>query len=190
MPPPPPPPGPPPGPPGPPRPPPIKVGGGGGKPNSSKPNDRGALLKSIQQGKALKKTVTNDRSAPIVGGGSKPNSNSNNDMNANNNRSPGRSAPVTPAGGDRNGGSSNNGAPPPTRLPGIGGLFDGGFPDRTMLKPVGNNPGAKGMNDRSIDYNLSITYVLKVFQLIFLKYNKLLYNINMSSKNKSEIRIP
>ena len=143
MPPPPPPPGPPPGPPGPPRPPPIKVGGGGGKPNSSKPNDRGALLKSIQQGKALKKTVTNDRSAPVVGG-SKPNSNSNNDMNANN-RSPGR-APVTP-GGDRNGGNSSNngGAPPPTRLPGIGGLFDGGFPDRTMLKPVGNNPGAKGM---------------------------------------------
>ncbi|KAJ8981672.1 hypothetical protein NQ317_017293 [Molorchus minor] len=36
--------------------------------SKSGPNDRGALLKSIQQGKKLKKTVTNDKSAPIIPG--------------------------------------------------------------------------------------------------------------------------
>lgn len=54
---------PPPPPPGPPPPPaagPPKVGGG----NPSK--GRGALLDSIQAGKRLKKTVTNDRSAPVT----------------------------------------------------------------------------------------------------------------------------
>lgn len=36
------------------------IGGGGG--------NRNALLDSIQAGTKLKKTVTNDRSAPLVGG--------------------------------------------------------------------------------------------------------------------------
>ena len=85
MPPPPPPPGPPPPPSGgPPRPPafksPTKSKGGGTA-------DRGDLLKSIQQGKALKKAVTNDRSAPLVGG--KSANNNNNAVNANNNRTGG-----------------------------------------------------------------------------------------------------
>lgn len=31
-------------------------------------NDRGALLKSIQKGTKLKKTVTNDKSAPLIAG--------------------------------------------------------------------------------------------------------------------------
>ena len=57
------PPPPPPGAPPPPKggfaPPKAKKGGGG--------NDRGALLNSIQKGTKLKKTVTNDRSAPLVG---------------------------------------------------------------------------------------------------------------------------
>ena len=62
---------PPPPPPGPP-PPPAPTSGRGGKPTGKKAGgggaDRGALLSSIQKGKALKKTVTNDRSAPLVGG--------------------------------------------------------------------------------------------------------------------------
>lgn len=65
---------PPPPPPGP-APPPSRPGpaGGGGaraRPSSSSSgnNDRSALLASIQQGKRLKKAVTNDRSAPIIEG--------------------------------------------------------------------------------------------------------------------------
>ncbi|RYP67720.1 hypothetical protein DL770_008558 [Monosporascus sp. CRB-9-2] len=64
MPPPPPPPPPPPGMGGPPPPPPPP----GGLPSMPPPGaGRGALLGDITKGKALKKTVTNDRSAPIVG---------------------------------------------------------------------------------------------------------------------------
>ena len=70
----------------------------------------------------MKKTVTIDRSAPVVGG----KSNSNNDMNANN-RSPG------PKNGNDGGGGSGGGQ---ARLPGIGGLFGEGFP---TLKPAGTN---------------------------------------------------
>ena len=56
----------------PPPPPPALTSSGGGKPTDKKAGgggaERGAFLSSIQQGKALKKTVTNDRSAPLVGG--------------------------------------------------------------------------------------------------------------------------
>lgn len=72
-PPPPPPPGrPPPGPPPPPAgaPPPPKFGGSKAKPSGGGAGaGRGALLSSISQGAKLKKTVTNDRSSPIVSGG-------------------------------------------------------------------------------------------------------------------------
>jgi WAS/WASL-interacting protein len=109
---------PPPPPPGPP--PPISLGlgpptksasSGGGAP------DRNALLKSIQQGKALKKTVTNDRSSPAV-------------LNA---------KPKPPESGS-NGSGTGGGSGPSSignstqpRLPGIGGLFAEGIP---RLKPT------------------------------------------------------
>lgn len=38
-------------------------------------DDRNQLLSSIRQGAALKKTVTNDRSAPVIEGGGKSNNN-------------------------------------------------------------------------------------------------------------------
>ena len=75
-------------------------------------NDRAALLKSIQAGKALKKTVTNDRSAPVVGGKSA----SRGPPSAGG--SPGSSAGSSPV---KQGGSA-----PASRLPGIGGLFADG----------------------------------------------------------------
>jgi hypothetical protein len=94
-----------------------------------KSDDRGALLKSIQKGTKLKKTVTNDRSQPIIGylqtiaaflaifdnyivGGKVSNNNSNS------------SSP-----------SSTGGTP--TSAPNglnLGGLFAGGMP---KLKPTG-----------------------------------------------------
>ena len=62
------PPPPPPGPPPPPAPgPPPPPAFGGGKKGGGAP-DRGALLNQIHGGAKLKKTVTNDRSAPVVGG--------------------------------------------------------------------------------------------------------------------------
>lgn len=55
----------PPPPPVPPPPPPV-VNVGKGKIATQSSGDRGALLADIRQPKALKKTVTNDRSAPLV----------------------------------------------------------------------------------------------------------------------------
>ena len=127
------PPPPPPGPPPPPAPskggkvPAKKLGGGGA--------DRGALLSSIQQGKALKKTVTNDRSAPQLGG-VKTTNNTQGPSNQNGGPKfpPGGSAPRL--GQNRNESNEVNETP---RLPGIGGLFAGGMP---QLKPA----GSRGIN--------------------------------------------
>ena len=111
---------PPPPPPGPPAPPPpaslpsrpvktaAPAGGGGG--------DRSALLKSIQKGAQLKKTVTNDRSAPITG----------TVKNSNN-------AAASAGSSQSSGGSGSGGFSGP--LPGIGGLFAGGMP--TLKKTSG-----------------------------------------------------
>ena len=116
------PPPPPPGPPPPPAPPPMKAGKSVGKKTGGGGTDRNALLQSIQQGKALKKTVTNDRSTPQVGGIKTSNKTQNNSSGG-------------PSGGFRQNGGSNepNGETP--RLPGIGGLFAGGMP---TLKPAGS----------------------------------------------------
>ena len=121
---------PPPPPPGPPKPPPAPQGGrapsnkgGGGA------TDRNDLLKSIQQGKALKKTVTNDRSGPIVEG---KNNNNNNHRTA----GPGAGDSSRNGRGNQNSSDNNGGSAPAPRLPGIGGLFGEGFP---KLKPTGSN---------------------------------------------------
>ena len=111
MPPPPPPPGapPPPGPPPPSFSAPVSKGGGG---------ERKDLLKQIQKGAQLKKTVTNDRSGPILG--------------ANKNSSNGGGAPASRGVGQN---TSHDSGPAPGPLPGIGGLFSGGMP--TLKKTVG-----------------------------------------------------
>ena len=115
---------PPPPPPGPPAPPPGLLPKASPGKLASKPakggGDRNALLSSIQKGTHLKKTVTNDRSAPIVGA----NKNTNNSANS----------------GSRGGVSQNqcdnsSNGPAPGPLPGIGGLFAGGMP--TLKKTSG-----------------------------------------------------
>ena len=100
----------------PPPPPPAMTSRGGGGGGAT---DRGALLKQIQQGKALKKAVTNDRSAPVIGG-SKTSS------------SPATS-PQGRSNGTIGGGSGGGGGGPAPRLPGIGGLFADGIP---KLRPT------------------------------------------------------
>ncbi|KAJ3105837.1 hypothetical protein HDU97_007481 [Phlyctochytrium planicorne] len=94
--------------------------------------DNNALLKSIQKGAKLKKTVTNDRSAPIVdapkggggggGGGGPPG---------------GFPRPPVPGGGGGGGGGSGGGGG--GGAPQLGGLFAGGMP---KLKSAGGaRPG-------------------------------------------------
>ena len=77
--------------------------------------DRGALFKSIQQGARLKKTVTNDRSAPIIGGSKSSN---------------------TGVGGTTSIGSGGGSHPPgPAAMAGFGNIFANGIP---TLKKTSN----------------------------------------------------
>lgn len=94
----------------PPRLPAAKLGGGGGG------NERNALLSDIRSGTRLKKTVTNDRSAPAIEGKSKPSTN-------------GGSFGGGGGGGGGGGSGMMNGG-----VPQLGGLFAGGMP---RLKPTG-----------------------------------------------------
>ncbi|KAK9730734.1 WH2 motif [Popillia japonica] len=88
-------------------------------PVSGGPNERSALLKSIQKGTKLKKTVTVDKSAPIIPGKVSSVSNSS-----------------TSSGGY--GGDKPQMSGPPM-LNGLGGLFADGIPKLKPVKAPGNN---------------------------------------------------
>ncbi|KAF1736554.1 hypothetical protein CRV24_002161 [Beauveria bassiana] len=125
-PPPPPPPPPPPGAGGPPPPPPPPPGGAPGGLPGRPPPGRGALLADISKGRALKKTVTHDRSAPQVAGGV-----------ASSGPAVGGAPPVPglapPVPGNRARSNSDQGtgatsAGLESAAPQLGGLFAGGMP--------------------------------------------------------------
>lgn len=98
------------------------------------PDTRSALLSSIQKGAKLKKTVTNDKSAPIIGKASNLNSPTNN---------------VDSGGGSRGGGNSSaNGA-----AMGLGGLFAGGMP---KLKPTGRRAESPSSGSNTSQNQISI----------------------------------
>lgn len=83
--------------------------------------NRGALLQSIRQGAKLKKTVTVDKSAPLIAGKTSSANNSN----------LGRVQAAPAASACSNSQSVSNGV-------GLGGLFAGGIP---KLKPTGLRTG-------------------------------------------------
>lgn len=98
---------------------------------------QGALLSDISKGKALKKTVTNDRSAPIVAkgnSGSAPSPLAGAPAVPGMSRPPGGLAPPVPGGGNRarsnsdQGGREASGASGIEQPPQLGGLFAGGMP--------------------------------------------------------------
>ena len=160
---------PPPPPPGPP-PPPAAPSGRGPKPSSKNagggaPN-RNALLSSIQQGKALKKTVTNDRSAPLVGG-TKTSNNTQGSSNLN-------GGPKFPPGGSKpstNRSENGNGETP--RLPGIGGLFAGGMP---QLKPAGSRGISSGKTSGMANYKQLLLRFYPNKECVLLVNIKIIYS--------------
>jgi WAS/WASL-interacting protein len=85
-----------------------------------------ALLAQIQAGRALKKTVTNDRSAPAVDGGPKKSASS----------GAFGGAPAIPVMKSASAGADGGASAGPPQL---GALFAGGMP---KLKAVSSSPGA------------------------------------------------
>ena len=121
-------------PPPPPGPPPPPVPSKGSKPVGKKIEgagaDRGAVLQSIQQGKTLKKTVTNDRSAPLVGG-LKTHNNTQGPPNLNG----GQKNPADGRERSNNSQTETNNSNENPKLPAIGSLFADGMP---QLKKTGD----------------------------------------------------
>jgi WAS/WASL-interacting protein len=104
---------------------------------------RNALLASIQQGKKLKKAVTNDRSAPTI---DKP---KNSDFS---------SGPSPSSGGG--GGGGGGGSPAPSMGAGgggLGGLFAGGMPKLKSRGGVSTGRDTSGGNIILFSINLYFT---------------------------------
>ncbi|KAJ1971397.1 hypothetical protein H4R35_005283 [Dimargaris xerosporica] len=98
--------------------------------------DRGALLQQIQQGKKLRKAVTNDRSAPKVG--NNQSSGGGGMMGMGGGAPPSlRKAP----GGGGGGGPAPASGPPAPMGPQLGSLFAGGMP---KLRSRGGVPTGRG----------------------------------------------
>uniref|UniRef100_A0A1B6F7R4 WH2 domain-containing protein n=1 Tax=Cuerna arida TaxID=1464854 RepID=A0A1B6F7R4_9HEMI len=111
---------PPPPPPGPPPPPSFPTA----SPQPVSPEGRNLLLQSIRQGTTLKKTVTNDKSAPAISGSVRPSSSS--------------SSSGGSGGGSPRSNGGINGSATLGRSNGLAGLFAGGMP---RLKPTGVDIG-------------------------------------------------
>ncbi|XP_043796848.1 WAS/WASL-interacting protein family member 3-like [Apis laboriosa] len=98
--------------------------------------DRNLLLQSIRAGKTLKKTITIDKSAPIVSGRVKTELGNSSSLNIKENNS------------NVNNSNANNGGPI-----GLGGLFSSGMP---KLKPIGSRMTSSEKNTNNINnINLS-----------------------------------
>ena len=127
----------PPPPPGPPPPPtPSKGGKPWGKKIGAGRTDRSALLQSIQQGKGLKKTVTNDRSVPMVGA-----SKTSNKRQGPPNLNGERKFPADGGGRSNNFKTETNDSNENPKSPPIGSLFAGGMPQLQTAGDSGINTG-------------------------------------------------